>query len=342
MTLYELIQNHEFDSIVPHLTAIDPENVPRNLYAFKEAFDDLRRMSPGDSGGEQIVVTTHVDTDNDSNELERYLHASHCEGAAWDACLAKDVIFGSAIGEEKALAQILWHMTFWGFTPGHEGFRDDTPSNKYERKAKNLERRQFLNYAKGIASPFEIDRLCLTDEGWAEYHRRETRRNRAKRMRDARQERSIVRLERMGKIQRLIDRIMISQPGYALCPENRQDGVLMLNPAAEQVAPKRFHYLFDSAEISTPEFYSRTVLMDGRAAYISKNIADYYKADSKDYTKAIVLIETSEEQPLRLSEFKPLQASLGRITSRCDHTCYLFGKNPDIGHDIHILIILSR
>ena len=119
-------------------TAIDPENVPHNLYAFKEAFDDLRRRSPGDSGGEQIVVTTHVDTDNDGNELEQYLHASHCEGAAWDACLAKDVIFGSAIGEEKALAQILWHMTFWGFTPGHEGFRDDTPSNIFERKQRNL------------------------------------------------------------------------------------------------------------------------------------------------------------------------------------------------------------
>ncbi len=115
--------------------------------------------------------------------------------------------YGSAIGEEEALAQILWHMTLWGFTPEHEGFRDDTPSNIFECKAKELERRQFLN--------------------------------RAKRMRDARQERSIARLERMGKIQRLIDRIMISQPGYALCPENRQAGVLMLKPAAEPpIIPK--------------------------------------------------------------------------------------------------------
>ena len=114
----------------------------------------------------------------------------------------------------------------------------------------------------------------------------------------------VARLERMGKIQRLIDRIMISQPGYALCPENRQDGVLMLNPVAEQVAPKRFHYT--------------------------------------EYTKAIVLIETSDEQPLRISEFKPLQASLDRITGHCEHTCLLFGKNPDLGHDIHILIALNR
>ena len=138
MTLHELIRKHEFDSIVPHLTAIGPENVPHNLYAFKEAFDDLRRRSPGDSGGEQIVVTTHVDTDNDGNELERYLHASHCEGAAWDACLAKDVIFGSAIGEEKALAQILWHMTFWGFSTQADPL-ESLPENEYERKVKEFE-----------------------------------------------------------------------------------------------------------------------------------------------------------------------------------------------------------
>ena len=342
MLLQELIRRYEFDSIVPHLTTIDPENIPYNLYAFKEAFDDLRRMGPGDSGGEQIVVSTHVETDNDGTELDRYLHASNCEGDAWDACLAKEVIFGTAVGEEKALAQILWRITFWGFTPEHEGFRDDTPSNKFERKAKELERRQFLNYAKGIANSFEIEHLCLTVEGWAEYHHREAHRNRAKRMRDARQERSIARLERMGKVQRLIDSIMTSNPGYALCPENRQDGLLTLNPSAKQVVSERFNYLFDTAEISAPEFYSRTILKDGRAAYISKNITDYYRADSTEYIKAIVVIETSEEHPLRLSEFKPLQASIGRITGRCQHTCLLFGKKPDLGHDLHIQIVLSR
>ena len=45
MTLHELIHKVEFDSIVPHLTAIDPENVQGNLYAFKEAFDEIGRAS---------------------------------------------------------------------------------------------------------------------------------------------------------------------------------------------------------------------------------------------------------------------------------------------------------
>lgn len=285
MTLYELIHKVEFDSIVPFLKATDPANAPGNLYAFKEAFDELRRMATGNAEGKQIVITTEVDTDDDGKEIERYLHASGCEGDFWEASLAKEIVFGTAVEEEKALAQILWHMTFFGFSTQADPL-ESLPENEYERKVKEFERK--------------------------------------------------------GKIQRLIDRIMYASPGYALCPENRQDGILTLNPAAEQVAPKRFLYLFDSAEISTSEFYSRTVLKGGRAAYISNNIADYYKADSTEYTKAIVLIETSGEHSLRLSEFKPLQASLGRITGQCGHTCYLFGKNPDLGHDLHILIVLSR
>lgn len=51
MILNDLILKYEFDTIVPDLTGIE-EPVKSNLYAFKEAFDTLRRMTPGDAGGE--------------------------------------------------------------------------------------------------------------------------------------------------------------------------------------------------------------------------------------------------------------------------------------------------
>lgn len=285
MTLKELIHKHEFEEVIPHLTAIDPAQVPNILYAFKEAFDELRRLTPGNAEGKQIVITTEVDTDDDGKEIERYLHASGCEGDFWEASLAKEVVFGTAVGEEKAMAQILWQMTFWGFSTQADPL-ESLPENEYERKVKEFERK--------------------------------------------------------GKIQRLIDRIMYASPAYALCPENRRDGILTIDPAAEQVTPQRFRYLFDTSEITLAELYSRTVLKDGRASYISKNIADYYTAEPVKYTKAIVLLETSVEHPLRISEFKPLQASLERITGHCGHTCLLFGKQQDLAHDIHILIALSR
>ena len=171
---------------MPDLLTVD-EPIKDNLYAFKEAYDTLRRMAPGDAGGEQIVVSLEVETEEDGTEIERYLYASNCEGDLWDSSLAKEVVIEADITEIRALAQILWHITFFGFTPDfEEGFMPPETINNYERKAYLLEYHQFCNYAK-------IKR---------------THRNRTKRMRDARQDRQIAKYERMGKIQRLIDSIV--------------------------------------------------------------------------------------------------------------------------------------
>ena len=64
MALKDLILKYEFDTIVPNLIKIESP-VKDNLYAFKEAFDTLRRMTPGDAGGEQIVVSLVVETEED-------------------------------------------------------------------------------------------------------------------------------------------------------------------------------------------------------------------------------------------------------------------------------------
>ena len=115
MTLQELLHKHDFNSIVPHLIAIDDTIVPNNLYAFKEVFDNLSRVTPGEANGNQILVSTEIDIDNSGNEVGRHLHAFGCEGEAWGTCLAKEIIFGTAVGEEKALAQIIWQMACWLF-----------------------------------------------------------------------------------------------------------------------------------------------------------------------------------------------------------------------------------
>lgn len=337
MTLHELIHRHEFDTLVPDLVDIDPDNVPSNLFAFKEAFDDLRRMTPGDAHGEQIVVSTVVDTDDDGSELDRYLHADHCEGDAWDSCLAKEVIYGTAIGEEKALARIFWHMTFWGFTPEHEGFRDDTPQNKYERQAEALRRRQFLNYAKDIANPFEVEHLCLSDEGWKEYFRRESHRNRAKRMRDARQERSIARLERKGKVQRLIDYLHAAHTKY--------------------YSADSFDYLFETDEITLFDFYSRTITVESRAQYIADNISQYFHEDLSRYSNVEMVITFSKKKlKTSVEELRTLCKAIFPLTGLVldDNGNTVSGYSPDkairihfktepsLSHDLHIRLICSR
>ena len=88
MTLKDLILKYEFDAVVPDLLTVD-EPIKDNLYAFKEAFDTLRRMDPGDAQGEQIVVSLEVETEEDGTEIERYLYASNCEGDLWESSLCK-------------------------------------------------------------------------------------------------------------------------------------------------------------------------------------------------------------------------------------------------------------
>lgn len=102
MILKDLILKYEFDTIVPDLTGIE-ERVKSNLYGFKEAFDTLRRMTPGDAGGEQIVVSENVETDDDGSEMERYLHASNCEGEIWKSALAKEVVLQADVTETRRL-----------------------------------------------------------------------------------------------------------------------------------------------------------------------------------------------------------------------------------------------
>lgn len=338
MILKELIQKYEFDAIVPDLISID-EPVQDNLYAFKEAFDELRRMVPGDAGGKQILVSEEKEIDDDGNETERYLHASNCEGDFWESSLAKKVIIQAEITEIRALAQILWHITFYGFTAGDEEYRHDTLKNKYERMAAILEYHQFCNYAriKREKKPTDWDLRCaLTMEEWDTYHARETHRNRAKRMRDARQNRQIAHFEHLGRIQRLIDSI---------------DATNRYTNEAD------YKYLFDRREIRDFLFYSRTTTMEKRAQYIAENITNYFHEDLTHYSFNDIIISFSDGYKVSKKESKTLCGAIFPLMGRCldadGHTigCTTSHTPPfrvkfailnSLGHDIRVRIISSR
>ena len=324
MILKELLQKYEFDAIVPDLLAID-EPVQDNLYAFKEAFDELRRMAPGDAGGKQILVSEVIETDEDGNETERYLHASNCEGDFWEATLAKEVVILGEITEIRALAQILWHITFFGFTAGDEEYRHDTQKNKYERMAATLEYRQFCNYAriKREKKPTDWDLRCaLTMEEWDTYHAREAHRNRAKRMRDARQNRQVAKYERLGKIQRLIDNIVATSrdSDYA-----------------------DYKYLFDTKEIRVFEFYSRTTSKETRAQYIIDNFVKYFNEDITQYTRTDLIVTSGEESRATIDETHSLSAAIYQRTGLIEPQYHVhFATDPGLGDDMYVRLICSR
>lgn len=338
MTLKDLILKYEFDTIVPDLTPIEAP-VKNNLYAFKEAFDTLRRMTPGDAGGEQIVVSEHVETDDDGCEVERYLHASNCEGEIWESALAKEVVLQADVTEPQALARILWHITFYGFTPEGEYFsRYDRPKNKYELKASILQYHQFCNYAriKRKKNPTNQDLLCsLSMKEWDIYHARKAHRNRAKRMRDARQDRQIEKYERMGKIQRLIDSIVTTS-----WDSNYAD----------------YKYLFDTKEIREFELSSRTTSKETRAQYIVDNFVKYFNEDLTQYKRTDMVISSGKDNEITFLEMHSLCAAIyprtGLILDKEEHPSHPaplsprihvhFATDPDLGYDLHVRLICSR
>ena len=325
MTLKNLLLKYEFDTLVPDLILTD-KPAKDNLYAFKEAFDELRRMEPGDPHGEQIVVDIEVDIDDDGNEIERYLDASSSEGDFWDACLAKEVIIKADVTELCALAQILWHMTFYGFTAEEKTMWDDVPHNQYERKAALLEYRQHCNYAriKCKKRPSEDDLRCaLSLDGWKTYEKREAHRNRAKRMRDARQNRSIARLERQGKITRLIDRLLLCAWDFGF---------------------NDVKYLNETKVITLFDFFSRTTTTVGRVDYILDNMKAHFNADClQEYTKFTIVLEAPEQFPISQEELTQLSTYLLSVTSfgTPPHRIH-FSVTREASFDIHLLLICSR
>lgn len=337
MILKDLILKYEFDTIVPDLIKIESP-VKDNLYAFKEAFDTLRRMPPGDAGGEQIVVSLVVDTEEDGTVTERYLHASNCEGDFWESSLAKEVVIEADVTDIRALAYILWHITFYGFTPEHEGFRHYETKNEYERKASLLGYHQFCNYARVRREKIISGRIpscALPMKEWDLYHARKSHRNRAKRMRDARQDRQIEKYERMGKIQRLIDSIVDTSwdSDYA-----------------------DYKYLFDTKEIREFEFYSRTTSKEARAQYIVDNFVKYFNEDLSQYKRTDMIISSGKDNEITFLEMHSICAAIypriGLILDKEEHPAHPaplkqryhvhFATDTDLGDDLHVRLICSR
>ena len=318
-TLKDLLLKYEFDTLVPDLILTD-KPAKDNLYAFKEAFDELRRMEPGDPHGEEIVVDIEVETDDDSNEIERYLHASHCEGDFWEASLAKEVVIKADVSETRALAQILWHMTFYGFSSEERTIWDDVPHNRYDRKAALLKYRQHCNYTriKCKRHPTEDDLRCgLSLDGWKIYEKREAHRNRAKRMRDARQDRAIAKYERMGKVKRTINELSEMVPTLT-------QGAL--------------DYLFDTVEICQLPFFSRTSNEEGRGEYIVELLTKYFNRDLSGYRRAEIVFASSSSNPVSESEVALISKGLPHFVESRQY----LGITESLGNDLELRIVLSK
>lgn len=320
MTLTERILSTPFDALVPKLIKIDTP-VQNNLYAFKEAYDILRRMKPSGPQEETILVTIQdADEDDPDAPLEQRIHAQHCGGDFWENDLAKKVVIEDGIPTPVALAEILWEMTFYSFDPYPQ---EEIPLNRYEKKAEELDNRQFNNYARAKRG-FLRDTsrsIALTPEEWEGYEHRFEHKNRAKRMRDARQERAIKRYKRLGKIEKAIGRILA---------------------CTSDVSHENLDYLFDAKAVCEYEFFSRVASGEDRAAYIRDNLSQYFPCDLSAYTRAEILLCASTEYPLSNPEIAFLTQFFRKLLPTQDIRFSVGTKAIEEPQDVWVFMVVLK
>ena len=172
-------------------------------------------------------------------------------------------------------------------------------------------------------------------KGWDIYHARKAHRNRAKRMRDARQDRQIEKYVRMDKIQRLIDSIVTTSwdSDYA-----------------------DYKHLFDTKKIRVFEFYSRATGKETRAQYTVDNFVKYFNEDLSQYKRTDMVISSREEHGATFDEMHSLCAAIYPRTSlipdKEEHPAHPaplrpryhvhFATDPDLGEDLYVQLICSR
>lgn len=319
MTLRDLILSVPFDFLVPELIKLD-DQVRENLYAFKEAYDILRRTAPAGPQEESIHVTIlGPDEEDPETPMECRIYAEHCGGDFWENNLAKEVVVEEGVSTPRALSEILWEMTYYGFDPYP---REDIPLNRYEKKTEELEHQQFDNYARAKRGVLhgQVTKYALSLDGWEVYERRFAHRNRAKRMRDARQERSIKRYERLGNVEKAINRIL---------------------NCTRALSHADLDYLFETKTICEYEFFSRSAVGEDRAAYICDNLSQYFQCDLSAYTRAEILLCSSAEYPLTEYEVEVVRSTLLNILPMSD-TRFTIGVKPiEEPSDLWVLLVVS-
>ena len=241
-----------FEALVPELVKLDFP-VRGNLYAYKEAYDSLCRISPAWPREGNISVTKA----KDETEIVR---ADNCIGESWKHCLAKEVIIEEGISEAKALAAILWELTFHGF---------DASSNERTRLNPCLQKAE--------------------DRRW--------------------------------RIEKTICNII---------------------SFTDNLSHVDLEYLFGTNAICDFEFFSRTADASSRVAYIKDNISKYFYRDLSYYSRAEVLLCSSEGYPLSRPEMNALKELFSQLLPSKSIRFSIGRKDLEDPEDIWVFMIVSR
>ena len=198
MTLKELLVKVDFDSLVPFIEKTEGRHLD-SIYGYREAFDILRYMKPS----ENFKGEARVEWSGEEYGDEQWIGVFHLDGDYWEDALAKEIVIGENVdlSIEEIAAKCLWEITFYGFTPEHEGFEDMLGRklrNKYDIMLDRLEESEWRHQIpRKYRSRRNGQRFISGDWGMKDLFCK--RMNRPKRMREHRQEKREKYLKSMSR-----------------------------------------------------------------------------------------------------------------------------------------------
>lgn len=323
MTLKELIMKVDFDSLRPYLEKFEQRNLD-NIYAFREAYDILRRMKPEKGGLHEIrVIKSGRKTEGEKEWICVYPMHTAC----WKENLAANIIVDSDVHltDEELAMNCLREITLWGFFPKSQQETLDRilnhrkPINKYEVALDKLEEsiwkhqiprklrwrgRNGERYIK-VENPF-----CFSNK----------RKNRSKRKRKYRQNKRDEYLRRMATRENLITKLSAEGSSF-----KKSDVDFLLNVKYG----RQYDYL------------SVTSGTDGRLDYILESITKYQYLALEKYNNAIVFIMVPTCYPLTKPELNRFNEA---IRLHLGYDDILFGTSAceSSRQDVKVTLLLSQ
>ena len=293
MTLKELLDKVDFDNLAPFIEKAEGKHLD-SIYGYREAFDILRYMKPS----ENFKGEARVEWSGEEYGDDQWIGVFHLDGDYWEDALAKEIVIGENIdlSIEEIAAKCLWEITFYGFTPEHEGFERMVRHklrNKYDVMLDRLEESEWRHQ---IPRKYRVRRngQRLISGDWGMKDRPGKRMNRFKRMREHRQEKREKYLESMSRRENNILDLTAEESSFTRAD---LDFVLSVKHGVRydfRSVTGPYRQSASNSEMPT----SCSQAFDKRLDYILESITKYQHLDLSQYDNAVVCVCHSSGYPV--------------------------------------------
>ena len=320
MILKELLEKVDFDSLAPFIEKTEGKHLD-SIYGYREAYDILRNMKPT----ENFKGEARVEWSGEEYGDDQWIGVFHLDGDYWEDALAKEIVIGENVDLpiEEIAAKCLWEVTFYGFTPEHEGFErilGRKLRNKYDVMLDRLEESEWRHQTpRKYRVIHNGQRFVSGDWGMKDLFRK--RMNRPKRMREHRQEKRRKYLESMSRRENNILDLTVAGSSFIRAdldfiltvgqgmrfdfrsvigpyrqPDSGIAGPAESSPAAVQTETGTVAAPVEPGITTAPD--TCPTIRDNRLDYILESITKYQHLDLSQYDNAVFCIRYSSRYPV--------------------------------------------